>query len=208
MTPRIAATDGGTSYHDVALSDPRWAACIDARLYLPELSRTDLSAFDVLIVTCRSNPAFLVPEASRLAAFLDAGKTVVAFAETEPQRWLPNVCKKPVAANYWWWLKPDADSGLRVAAPQHPLLQAVPLADMTWHHHARFRPPSGAVSLVDHVDGGSVFYEDRVSTRGRLLIAGLDPFYHHGSYFMPATTRFLDGFLHWIRAHSYSDCYI
>jgi len=27
----------------------------------------------------------------------------------------------------------------------------------------------------------------------------LDPFFHHGTYFMPAATRFLDGFLPWLR---------
>lgn len=204
MKPRIAATDGGTSYHEFALSDARWAECIDARLYLPEFGRADLSAFDVLLVTSRSDPRFLIPRSSDFKAFLDAGKTLVVFAETAPERWLPNIRMTPISANYWWWLKPGADSGLRVVAPDHPLLQLVPLADMTWHHHARFQPPEGAVSLVDYVDGGSIFYEDRVSTRGRLLVTGLDPFYHHGSYFMPATTRFLEGFFSWLRTDFHS----
>lgn len=75
-----------------------------------------------------------------------------------------------------------------------------PLGDMTWHHHGHFTPAPGAVSLVDHVDGGSIFYDDRVSTRGRMLVTSLDPFYHHGSHFMPTTTRFLDGFLPWLHS--------
>ena len=33
----------------------------------------------------------------------------------------------------------------------------------------------------------------------RLIVSTLDPFYHHGSNFMPATTKFLDGFLPWAR---------
>jgi hypothetical protein len=199
MTRRIAATDAGTSYHRFALNDPRWADLIDARLYLPELDRADLSRFDVLIVTCRSNPDLLQPQAPRLRRFLDEGRTLVAFAGTEPQRWLPNVCMRPVPVNYWWWLDRDADSGLRVAAPEHPLMRTMPLADMTWHHHARFQPPPGAVSLLDHETGGSIFYEDRTSTRGRMLVSSLDPFFHHGSYFMPATTRFLSRFLPWLK---------
>jgi hypothetical protein len=32
------------------------------------------------------------------------------------------------------------------------------------------------------------------------MVATLDPFYHHGSFFVPATTRFLDGFLAWTDA--------
>ena len=39
---------------------------------------------------------------------------------------------------------------------------------------------------------------DRVSTSGTLLVTSLDPMYHFGSYFMPATERFLDGFLPWV----------
>ncbi|MDF2725451.1 MAG: hypothetical protein K0Q59_5128, partial [Paenibacillus sp.] len=33
---------------------------------------------------------------------------------------------------------------------------------------------------------------------GTLLLTTLDPEYHFGSYFMPATERFLDGFLSWL----------
>ena len=43
-------------------------------------------------------------------------------------------------------------------------------------------------------------YLDRVTTPGTLLVTTLDPTYHDGSYFMPATERFLDGFLPWARA--------
>jgi hypothetical protein len=43
-------------------------------------------------------------------------------------------------------------------------------------------------------------YLDRVSSNGTLLMTTLDPTYHYGSYFMPATERFLDGFLPWVRA--------
>jgi len=38
-----------------------------------------------------------------------------------------------------------------------------------------------------------------VTTGGQMILTTLDPFYHHGSHFMPATTRFLDGFLPWLR---------
>ena len=202
MSKLIAAIDGGTSYHHVALNDKRWAHLIDARWYLPELGRQDFSQVDVIIVTCRSNPDLVALHKNRFLCFIDGGGTVVAFAGAGAENWLPNVVATPVPTNYWWWLDKNADSGLRVGSPDHPLCRAVPLADMTWHHHTRFVPPPGAVSILDHVDGSSIFYDDQVSTPGRMLISGLDPFCHHGSYFMPATTRFLDGFLPWIREAS------
>jgi hypothetical protein len=53
--------------------------------------------------------------------------------------------------------------------------------------------------LRDDASGRAVLYEDRVSTPGRLIAMSLDPFYHHGCNFMPATTRFLERFLPWLR---------
>ncbi|WZB68307.1 TonB-dependent receptor plug domain-containing protein [Achromobacter xylosoxidans] len=92
-----------------------------------------------------------------------------------------------------------ADPGLRLAAPDHSLFRYLTLADVTWHQHGTYAPPPGAVSLVDKVGAGSVLYEDRCSTAGRLIVTSLDPMYHHGSYFMPATSRFLRGFLPWLK---------
>jgi hypothetical protein len=72
------------------------------------------------------------------------------------------------------------------------------LADATWHFHGYFAPPPGARSLIDLVGGGSILYDDTESYGGRAIVTSLDPFYHHGSHFMPATTRFLDRFLSWL----------
>jgi|TARA_R100000908_G_C3643589_1_gene78648 hypothetical protein len=52
---------------------------------------------------------------------------------------------------------------------------------------------------MDVGDLGSVLYDDTVTTPGRMIVTTLDPMYHHGSHFMPATTRFLDGFLPWLK---------
>ena len=43
-----------------------------------------------------------------------------------------------------------------------------------------------------------MLYVDEVSTPGTLVVTTLDPMSHFGSYFMPATERFLDGFLPWL----------
>ena len=37
-----------------------------------------------------------------------------------------------------------------------------------------------------------------VSTKGTWVVMTLDPDFHFGSYFMPATERFLDGFFPWL----------
>ncbi|HZO25840.1 MAG TPA: hypothetical protein VFH48_07590 [Chloroflexota bacterium] len=63
-----------------------------------------------------------------------------------------------------------------------------------------FSPPDGTETLLRLEDGGAIMYLDRVSSNGTLLMTTLDPTYHYGSYFMPATERFLDSFLPWVRA--------
>jgi len=78
------------------------------------------------------------------------------------------------------------------------LFERLSLADMTWHIHGIFDPPDGAETVLTAPDGSAVLYVDRVSTPGTLLVTSLDPLWHFGSYFMPATERFLDGFLPWL----------
>ena len=71
------------------------------------------------------------------------------------------------------------------------------LRDCTWHYHGVLDPPEGAEVLVALPSGGVLLYVDRVSTPGTLVVATLDPISHFGGYFMPATERYLDGFLPW-----------
>jgi hypothetical protein len=48
-------------------------------------------------------------------------------------------------------------------------------------------------------DGAAVLYTDDVSgAPGRLVMTTLDPDYHFGAHFMPATERFLDRFFPWL----------
>lgn len=199
-TPVIAALDAGTYYHHRTFHTPELMPYLDRHLYLPELDDAALAGCDALIVSCRTNPDLLVPHRERFARFLAAGKTLVAMGETGAHRWLDGVRWTDCEVNFWWWKTPGADSGLRLAHPAHPLFSHLTLADATWHQHGTFTPPPGARSLIDKAGAGSVLYEDRHSTPGRLIVTSLDPMYHHGSYFMPAASRFLRGFLPWLKA--------
>ncbi len=99
-----------------------------------------------------------------------------------------------VDTDFAWWLEPGADLGVTIAAPDHPLMRGMARSDLTWHLHGHFEEPEGAEVLARDREGRSIL---QVETRfgGRLLLTSLDPTYHHGSGFMPSTTRFLDRFL-------------
>ena len=196
--PQLAVLDAGTYYHHRTIYELRYRSFFDRIIYTRDLPHTDLSDIDILLVSCRTDPSILEPCKEQIADFLNEGKTVVAMGSTGHPSWLPSVDWTDTPTNFWWW-KEGEEIGLRIAAPSHPLFARLSLADVTWHYHGYFQVPTGACSLVDVGDAGSILYEDTVSTPGRMLITSLDPMYHHGSHFMPATTRFLDGFLPFLK---------
>lgn len=196
---RITALDSGTYYHHRTLYEPRYRDHFDEIVYIRDLAETDLAAHELILVSCRTDPSQLIPCRAQFADYLASGGTVVAMGSTGQPAWLPGISWHDTPTNFWWW-KEGGSLGLKVVAPDHPLFSHITLEDATWHHHGHFDVPEGAVSLID-VDGtGSVLYDDQVTTPGRMIVTALDPMYHHGSHFMPATTRFLDGFLPWLKS--------
>jgi len=202
-TRRLAAVYGGSAPHHRALNEPKYARWLAASVYLPELPDADLSRYDGVIVPDRLHAGRLDAARPRLLDVLDRGAMVVLFGEQsvcgrQPQGWLPGLDWQYRPTNYWWWLEPGTTSGLRAHNPDHDLWRHLTLEDATWHYHGVFRAPEGADVLISTDDGGAILYIDRVSTPGTLVVAALDPMYHFGSYFMPATERFLDKFVPWL----------
>lgn len=204
---RFVAVYGGSSAHHRALHEPKYARWLAGTVYLPELAEADLSAYDGVIVPERLHAGLQEASRPRLLEMLDRGGTVVLFGDQtvyaeRPQGWLPGVDWEHRPTNYWWWRQPGATSGLRAHRRDHPLWGYLTLDDATWHQHGVFHPPPGAEVLISTEDGAAVLYIDDVTTPGRLVVTSLDPMSHFGSYFMPATERFLDGFLPWLAGHS------
>ena len=201
---RIAVLDGGTSYHHFTFTDPDLVGGFDGRVALRGLAPGDLAGFGTVIVSCRSNPDQLQAAAPALIGVLERGDRLIVMGETQPQTWLPGIAFTPLPTNFWWWLEDGADLGLVQRSPDHPLFDHIDLKAATWHYHGMFQVPEGAQSLIDCAEGGSILYEDRVTWPGTLIATSLDPIYHHGSFFMPAASRFLSGLLAWIRASAHS----
>ncbi|HCA86681.1 MAG TPA: hypothetical protein DEQ61_15050, partial [Streptomyces sp.] len=188
--------------HRRALTLPKYARHLTGGLlYLPELADTDLTGYDGLVIPERIHRGQLTAAADRIRDLLDAGGTVVSFSGGEPTpEFLPGVRWEHRPTDYWWWLERGADLGLRSPSPEHDLFEQLSLRDCTWHYHGVFDPPDGAEVLVALPSGEALLYVDRVSTPGTLVLSTLDPLSHFGGHFMPATERFLDGFLPWLGA--------
>lgn len=194
----ILAVNAGAACQIESLEAPRYRRFFD-RVIRPEaLAQVDPAGHDALLIPCRTPGHRIAPHAERIRAYLDRGGTVIAMGETQSERWLPNIRFTPVETNWWWWLDPAADLGVRIAAPGHPLFRRLAQRDLAWHLHGVYDPPPGVEALVVDMEGRAILYVDEVTTAGRMIVTSLDPFFHHGHHFMPATTRFLDGFLPWL----------
>lgn len=196
---KIAVLYSGSSHHHRTYKTSEFAAYIHTRIPARQFADTPLDEFDVLLIPSQSHTRIVDENIEKIHAFANSGKIVVTFG---PQHtaWLPKHNWEFRPTNFWWWLEPGADSGLRLTAPEHDLFtNYLTLDDATWHQHGVYWPNEGCETLVSTHDGGSVLYIDRVNTNGIWINTTLDPDFHYGSYFMPATERFLRGFLPWLQ---------
>ncbi|MCM2474392.1 hypothetical protein HGO38_12990 [Rhizobium sp. CG5] len=199
---RIVAPTSGTYYHIRSLEGPAYTAIFDI-ICTPEQLSNVLQPDDVLWVPCRTPANRMIAQKGTILRHLQSGGTVVALGESRSDLWLPAIDFIGTPTNWWWWLDPSANLGVKVtdAAADHPLMRGIGDRDATWHLHGWFVPPEGATVLACDGEGRAILYEDAVSTRGRMIISSLDPMFHHGSHFMPATTRFLDRFVPNLKAY-------
>ena len=191
----LAALHPGASFHYETLDGARYRDLFGRRIRPEDASSETLAGARVLLVPCRTNPLRIARHWPLFAKFLARGGTLVAMGETFQDEWIPGVAFHPVETNFWWWREPGADLGVSVVRPGHDLLQDIGKKEVTWHLHGWYELPEGAQALVTDREGRPIIYEDRRSFGGRLIVTSLDPCFHHGSHFMPATTLFLDRFL-------------
>lgn len=201
---KLAAVYGGASYQNRSINESKYRKYFDEAIYLLDLPTTDLRQFKGVLIPSRLHQGKLADANQQFDDYLQGGGTVIAFGE-QPSAYLPGVDWEYRPTNFWWWLEPEANSGLVLRQPEHALFRYIGLDDATWHQHGVFWPGDGVESLVVTDDGGTVLYIDQVTTPGTLVVTSLDPMYHFGSYFMPATERFLDGFLPWVLEELLSD---
>ena len=194
---KIAVVYTGNSAHNRTFNETKFRKYIADLIYFPNLENTSLDTFDVLYLPSQLNEGLLMKNKEKIIAFADNGGIVVTFGP-QPWEWIPGQKWEERETNFWWWLEKDAKSGLELTKPEHDLFNYITLNDATWHQHGVFWPPAGTDVLITTEDGGAVLYVDKVSTKGTWIVTTLDPDYHFGSYFMPATERFLDGFFPWL----------
>ena len=196
---KIAVMYGGSSHHHRTYKTSEFGQHISKLIPIRQFAETSLDDYDVLLIPSQTHVELLEKNVEKIYDFANSGKVVVTFGPQHSE-WLPQHKWEFRPTNFWWWLEPGADSGLRLPGESHDLFtKYLTLGDATWHQHGVYWPSEGCETLVSTADGGSVLYIDRVNTKGTWVNTTLDPDFHFGSYFMPATERFLRGFLPWLK---------
>lgn len=198
--PVLGIVNGGMHYHIDSIDREPLKGFFDQVIYLRDLPQFDLSELDILILPCRTNPHYLALHQSQFLAFMRRGGTLVAMGDTRPDMWLDEVSYRPVMTNFWWWLQEGADLGVEMSRKDHSINRYIGKKEATYHLHGVFAPlADNQQMLIKTKEGECLLFEDTSSYgTGRLVATTLDPFFHHGGFFMPATTQFLLGFLPWL----------
>lgn len=113
----------GAYYHIESFEGSRYAHYFDKLVRPEELADVRLEDFNVVLIPCRTPADRMEPHKARLHAYFDQGGTIIATGESDSQLFLPGITFTPQPTNFWWWLTPGADLGVRIAKPGHSLFR-------------------------------------------------------------------------------------
>ena len=177
---------------------------LDEEIYLRTIDRLDLGEFKAIVLPDFSNQDLLRTHARQINDYLAKGGFLVVFEPNRMDEWLDVVQVQWFSReteDWKWWMKPGGRMEAYQPEPGHSMAQAIPLADMCWHFFGAFRLPGDATPILNlDNDEGCLMYDQQIAGGGRLIASTIDPHTHHGRRFMPATTRFLNGFYPWLKA--------
>ncbi|WP_418591842.1 hypothetical protein [Ponticoccus sp. (in: a-proteobacteria)] len=201
MTQKIAFLTWGSSCQVRSFQDFRHL--LDDLIHVRDLASHDLSRYAAVILPDRIDAEHLTDHVARLNDYVRGGGFLIVFSAETCADWLDvvDVEWRDVRIKDWlWWQKPGGRPEIHQPRPLHPICEAIPLRDMAWHWHGVLAPHPTAQSLLSlDDDSASLFLDFRnLECGGRLMISTLDPHNHNGQRFMPATTRFLEGFYPWL----------
>lgn len=198
----LAAIDGGTYFHFYSLYEAPFDRYFDQMIYVQDVPATDLARYKALLLPCRLNAELIANFKDQLVDYMQGGGMLVAMGETFPNRWLSGIEFASCETNFWWWMEGLPGPDISIVEVDHPLMVGMTVDRAIWHLHGHFRVSPVQKPLIDEA-GGTIMFEDATTyAPGRLIATSLDPMYHHGSHFMPATTRFLDVFLPALRNYA------
>lgn len=200
--PDIVVLHSGTHFHLASLADRTLLVYRITAIHLRDIpaQAERLRRADVIIVADRQRLDLLRRAAPTIIACHAGGTDLVVLGENDAGDWVPGIREETRPTIFWWW-RTGEDSRIRPVNLDHGAWGIFTPRATVWHYHGVLHGGPGATSLVDLLteDGrrdGSLLLLDETGP-GRLLVSTMDPFYHHGSGFMPGATQLLHAVFQW-----------
>jgi hypothetical protein len=180
-----------------------YAPYLDAMIYLRELETHDLSRYAAVVVPDGMDSVAISRYARQLNDYVRGGGFLIIFHCKKAHEWIDvvDLSFRDINTKDWlWWTREKPYLEIRQPEPKHPLAEAIPLADMSWHWFGAFDHHPAARSVLNLDDDSASLMLDfqDLEGGGRLLITTIDPHIHNGERFMPACRRFLQAFYPWL----------
>ena len=165
--------------------------------YLKELCKNDVKDADILWVSCTSPVDLLIEKKRIFIDYLQDGKPLVVTGRNDPHLWLEGIEEVQLPFNFWWWLdKEHNDIDITPDDTNHELFKYIDFKDLIWHFHGGYKKLNGAKSAIkSKLDESVSVYQECSFGGGNLILTSLDPFFHHGCFFMPNASKFGAGLL-------------
>jgi hypothetical protein len=179
---------------------------MDQVVYFRDLTPADVMGRRAVVIACRSDNDLLAAQVPLFRDYLHHGGFLIVMGGLRADLIDPRIVYRETPTNFQWFMQATPDSGHRARTPVHSLHRYLGVENMQWHRHGYYIAPEGADCLVElcrpHSEErvGDILFDDRRGFNGRLMATTLDPHMHHGGHYIPATTRFLNGFYPWLRA--------
>ncbi|MDF2372109.1 MAG: hypothetical protein P1V21_15105 [Rhizobiaceae bacterium] len=196
----IAYLHWGSAYQLRSFQD--FSHYIDEQIYLGDLGQVDLNQFAAIIVADAMDSVTIAAHARQLNNYVRNGGFLIVFfqgnadwIDVVPLNWRPHTTK-----DWLWWMKPGQRLEIHQPEPSHPICDHIPLSNMSWHWGGAYALDKNGQSILNLDEGDASLFLDfrNIEGGGRLMVSTLDPHSHNGQRFMPATTRFLQGFYPWL----------
>lgn len=117
-------------------SFPAFAHLLDDSLYLRELDQHDLGAYAAINIPDMMDCVELRAHARQLNAYVRNSGFLIVFSIRDIENIIDvgGLKWQPVnARDRLWWTRPNPYLEIRQPEPQHPICDAISLADMSWH---------------------------------------------------------------------------
>lgn len=190
----VALVFNGVWSHYAVATAPKYRDLVEL-VYVHDLARIDLDAFQGLLVPFQSDHQALAAERDRLYAFLARGRRIAVFGDSA--HWLEAEWASRPLDNHWWKTDPGNPPVVDTDFT-HPLFATLTPRQAGFHHHGVYLGMPPAAEVLQRSRAGEVVTWRTREYGGELLASTMDPIVEHGVHQIGHLDALVDRLLWWL----------